>query len=390
MSELAKIDFKFVEKNRSRHGQMRYYFRYEGKRLGRLPDDPESEEFFKLYRKHRRAVEQAEAQPAAADAPATLPKVAQPGTFHFMCTAYLSSDAYTRLDKTTQAKRRQIIDSMLLEPLSPEDPRLFAYMPIAALDVANLEVLRDRKRDTPFAADERVKVLGQVFENALAHKPKPLVKANLALLVKRYRKKTEGHATIRPDEIASYIEKHGANSKAVLALTILMFTGIRVSDLALLGPQHRRGNTFLFRVFKNRNRRPTTLEIPVHPILDAVLKMHRPKGMNYMITEYGHAFSIKGLSQRVSAWFDQAGLKHLTAHSVRKGLATNIAENEATDLMLEGMFGWTDGKTSKIYTRNAQRARLARQAVSKIDWGEIGNLLPHPESDTGKTARDAG
>jgi hypothetical protein len=56
-----------------------------------------------------------------------------------------------------------------------------------------------------------------------------------------------------------------------------------------------------------------------------------------------------------------------------------MAENEATDLMLEGMFGWKDAKTSKIYTRNAQRARLARQAVSKIDWGEMGNILPHPE-----------
>lgn len=56
-----------------------------------------------------------------------------------------------------------------------------------------------------------------------------------------------------------------------------------------------------------------------------------------------------------------------------------MAENEATDLMLEGMFGWSDPKTSKIYTRNAQRAKLAVQAVSKIDWGEIENKLPHPE-----------
>lgn len=42
--------------------------------------------------------------------------------------------------------------------------------------------------------------------------------------------------------------------------------------------------------------------------------------------------------------------------------------------MLQGMIGWKDAKTSKIYTRNAQRAVLAGQAVSTIDWGESGNI----------------
>nr|WP_246272659.1 site-specific integrase [Phyllobacterium pellucidum] len=184
---------------------------------------------------------------------------------------------------------------------------------------------------------------------------------------------------MRNEDIAKYIEHHGQQSKAVLGLAILMYTGMRVSDLATIGPQHRRGDTLIFRVFKNRNKSPTTLEIPIHPILDAVMALHPQKRMTYMVTEYGKPFTIKGLGNRVSDWFTQAGLPHLTAHSVRKGLATNMAENEATDLMLEGMFGWKDAKTSKIYTRNAQRARLARQAVSKIDWGEMGNIVPHPE-----------
>lgn len=99
------------------------------------------------------------------------------------------------------------------------------------------------------------------------------------------------------------------------------------------------------------------------------------KGMTYMQTEYGKPFSVKGLGNRVSDWFTQAGLPHCTAHSVRKGLATDQAHNEATDSMLEAMFGWKDGKTSKIYTRNAERARLARQAVARINWDGIGTKL---------------
>ncbi|MFD1199913.1 hypothetical protein ACFQ3K_16580 [Brucella gallinifaecis] len=65
----------------------------------------------------------------------------------------------------------------------------------------------------------------------------------------------------------------------------------------------------------------------------------------------------------MSDWFTQTGSPHLTSHSVRKGLATDQEHNEATDNMLEAMFGWKDAKTSKIFTRSAERARLARQAI---------------------------
>lgn len=378
--EVATIDLPYIEKNRSRHGRMRYYFRFKGQRYGgKLPDDPDSEAFTTEYWKRRNAVEQGEkeGQSAADD----LSGPPQPGTFRWLCTAYLSSDAFRRLDKTTQAKRRAIIDSMLLEPLKPGGKRLFANMPLAALDVNNIEVLRDRKAATPFAADERLKILRQVFETTRPGKggtPEKIAKVNVARMVTAFRRKTEGHHTITTDEVVTYIRHHGIRSKAVLALIIMMYTGMRVSDLRAIGPQHRRGNVLKFRVFKGRNRNPITLEIEIHPILDTVLSWHPVKGMNYLLTDFGKAFSIKGLSQRVSEWFNQAGLPHCTAHSVRKGLATTLAEGEATDSMLDGMFGWRDGKTSKIYTARKNQAKLARQAVSRIDWGEIGNILPHP------------
>ena len=375
MNDLANIKLPYIEKNISRHKRDRYYFRVDGKRMGRLPDNPESQEFTDKYWQFRNGIVLPHQTSAETQ---TVPLVARPGTFHFLCANYLKSEAYQSLDSTTRGKRRSIIDSMLLEHLTPEDARIYALMPISAITAEAIKTLRDRKQQAPFAADERLKVLRQIFEAGKTAKPHPLVQQNIAKLVESFRKKTDGHATVRDDEIRQYIQHHGTTSKAVLALSILMYTGVRVSDLALLGPQHRRGDSFVFRVFKNRNRHPVTLTILIHPILEAVLAMHPIKGMAYLHTEFGKPFSIKGLGNRVSDWFTQAHLPHLTAHSVRKGLATNMAENEATDHMLEGMFGWSDGKTSKIYTRNARRSKLARQAVSKIDWGEIGNDLPHP------------
>ncbi|WP_353641368.1 tyrosine-type recombinase/integrase [Mesorhizobium sp. WSM2239] len=378
--EVATIDLPFIEKNRSRHGRMRYYFRVDGVRLARLPNDPDSEEFSKAYWVERRKLDKGEKPPAEPENLLGPPKA---GTFRALCVAYLASQPYKTLDETTQVKRRQIIESMLLEPVKPGDSRIFASMPIAAVDVANLEVLRDRKKDTPFAADERLKILRQVFETTRPGKdgkPERIVAQNLARLVLPFRQVTDGHHTLRDHEIEQYIRHHGVRSKAVLALVLLMYTGIRVSDVAVLGPQHRRGDQFTLRLFKNRNRAPVTLVLPIHPVLEAVLAWHPVKGMNYLMTEYGDPYSVKGLGQRISAWFDQAGLPHCSAHSVRKGLATALSEAEATDSMLDGFFGWKDGKTSKIYTRQKQQAKLARQAVARIDWGEIGNMLPHPET----------
>lgn len=372
IENMTNIDLPYVEKNTSRHGTVRYYLRIDGKRLCRLPDDIASEEFSRAYWKARRAAGKMREDDGR---PRLVHLTVKPKSFQWLCLAYMSSHAFKRLDDTTRDKRRSIIESMWAEPVKKGLPQghLFRDMPMINLDRANVEVLRDRKAHTPFAADERLKVLRQVMETK-DEQGRPYVD-NAARLVEAFRRQTEGHHTITPTEIGRYIEHHGTGSKATFALALMMFTGLRVSDIAVLGPQHRRGDMFKLRLFKNRNRTPVDIEIAIHPILEAVLALHPPKGMTYLQTEYGRAFSVKGMGNRISDWFDKAGLHHCTAHSVRKGLATDQAHNEATDSMLEAMFGWKDGKTSKIYTRSAERARLARAAVSRINWDGVGNLL---------------
>lgn len=383
MQDVATIDLPYIEKNKSRHRTVRYYFRYQGQRLCRLPDDPDTQAFSDAYWKARAQIEGG-GSPIPAK-PKALPGRPAPKSFHALCVAYLKSDPYRALDASTQAARRRVIDGMLLEPVKIGGGDLFADMPAKALTVPNIQRLRDRKSASPFAADERLKVLTQIFETTdigRDGKPHPIMPVNFARFVRRFRKKTEGHHTITPDEIGRYIKHHGLASKAVLALALLMYLGFRVSDLQAIGPRHRRSDVFLFRMFKGRNRQPKTLEVAIHPMLDHILSLHKVTGLYYMMTEYGDPYSIKGLSQRVSKWFSQAGLEHCTAHTVRKGLAVNVADNEATDSMMDSLFGWSDGKTSKIYTARKSQSRLARKAVAIIDWGDLvwgesANELPH-------------
>lgn len=369
---MTEIDLPYIERNATRHGKMRYYFRFAGKRICRLPDALGSEEFMTAYWAARRQVTR-EAEPA--NAPWSFSSPVMPRSFRWLCLRYMEADEFRALDTSTQSKRRSIIESMWAEPLDPTNKalhRVFADMPIAHLDQGNIEVLRDRKRDKPFAADERLKVLRRVFETKENGKP---ITVNIAKLVKSFRVKSSGHHTITDEEIGRYIQHHGTRSKAALAVTLLMYTGFRVSDLAQIGPRHRRKDAFRILLFKNRNRTPTEIVVPLHPILEEVLSWHTVRGTTYVETEWGKPFSIKGLGNRISDWFTDAGLPHCTAHSVRKGLATNQAENEATDRMLEAMFGWRDGKTSRVYTAQADRAKLARQAVNKIQWEGLGEVI---------------
>ncbi|MBB4348006.1 integrase [Rhizobium cellulosilyticum] len=382
MNDMANIDLPYVEKNKSRHDTMRYYLRIDGKRICRLPNDINSEEFATAYWKARKATEKAVQREEPAHRLIHLS--VKPNSFQWLCLAYMKSTSFTKLDATTQARRRSIMESMWIEPLSlsPDEKRVVADIPIKAINVGHIEALRDRKKDVPFAADERLKVLRQVFDTK-DPTGKPYT-VNHARLVKAFRVQSDGHATAMPEDLAKFIEHHGAESKAALYISLAMYTGLRVSDLAVLGPQHRRKDTFKFRLFKNRNRTPVDIEIVLHPILEAVLSMHKVTALTYLVTEFGKPFSVKGLGNRISDWFRQAGMPHLTSHSVRKGAATDAAHNEATDNMLEAMFGWKDGKTSKIYTRHAERARLARQTISKINWDGVGDrLLPANDTEEG-------
>ncbi len=378
MINVANINLPYIEKNKSRHGSVRYYLRIDGKRLCRLPDNIDSEEFSSAYWKARE-----EAKPLLEKAVEAKPlsSIVRPNSFRWLCMEYMRSNAFISLDETTRTRRRKIMEGIWEERLSDTDDRLVADIPLPRVTVAHIEILRDRKRDAPFAADERLKVLRQVFDTK---KDGKAIVPNIARLVQPFNAHSDGHATATPEDIEKFIAHHGTSSKAVLYVAIQMYTGLRVSDLAVLGPQHRRKDAFKLRLFKNRNRTPVDIDIAIHPILEAVLASHKIENLTYLVTEFGKPFSVKGLGNRISDWWRQAGMGHLTSHSVRKGLATDVAHNEATDSMLEAMFGWKDGKTSKIYTRNAERARLARQTVERINWDGIGSkLLPADDVKAG-------
>jgi site-specific recombinase XerD len=67
-----------------------------------------------------------------------------------------------------------------------------------------------------------------------------------------------------------------------------------------------------------------------------------------------------------------------SAHGLRKALATRLANEGATTHELEALFGWRGGGMASLYTRRANRTKLAGSAMDKLSSERGANdLSPH-------------
>ena len=70
-------------------------------------------------------------------------------------------------------RRRQILEATYDEPITPVSSRFFRDFPLSRMTADAVEVLRDRKIDTPESANARVKAVRQVFKFGVKKKLAP-------------------------------------------------------------------------------------------------------------------------------------------------------------------------------------------------------------------------
>jgi len=344
MSVPMQMKLPHVTPRRNRNGSTRYYFRRRGQPVTPLPGHPTDPEFMQAYQRCLNWI-----------APAIA---ASEGSFGWLCDRYMDGSSFRTKAGATRDARRRIILSMLKEPINPKFPERFAHEHARKITAAHIRVLRDRKLDAPNAANERLKILNQIFRFAMVEE---IVKENPVRTVERLVVATEGHETATDADIARYFARH-TSGPAFVAMLLLTEFGMRVSDLRRLGWQHVRNGSLVFDTFKTGMR----CELPADPAFWQSL----PRNANQLTfllgrngTPYG---SDKSLSQMVSDWFDQAGCKSITAHSVRKWKATKFAENGWTENELMAWFGWRDPKEARPYTSTVNRRRLAESGKAKM------------------------
>jgi integrase len=83
-----------------------------------------------------------------------------------------------------------------------------------------------------------------------------------------------------------------------------------------------------------------------------------------------------------------AGIPDKSAHGLRKIGATRAAENGASEAELEAIFGWRGGYMASLYTRAANRKRLAIAAMTKLKKGTSAEQSsPAPKGHVSRTSK---
>ena len=337
-----KFDLPHVTVRKNSDGSLRYYFRRRGQPIHRLPDDPASEEFMRVYRSQMNFNGDH--------------VVESEGSFAWLCDQYIDSPEFRTKAKATQTARRRIIVTMAAEPLVKDHPETFGMERLHKMDKKHICILRDRMADKPNAANERLKILNQIFKLAVARGWRDDTPVTF---VERISISTTGHRTATDADIAA-CEAFHSDGPARRAIVLLKAFGVRVSDLRIIGPQHVRKGRLVFTTVKTG----VQCRLPVSDTVRAEVQGCSEPA--YMLNDWGRPFaSDKALSQRVSKWFQQAGVKGVTAHGVRKWLATRMADNGATEYELMAYFGWKDPKEARPYVQAANRERLADAASEK-------------------------
>lgn len=336
----------YVQKEVTRHGKTVWYFRRGKERRIRLPGVFGSKEFNAAY------------DAALAGGKVEKRTEAPRSTLRWLVDQYYQSGRFDKLRPNTQRNQRLALEKAC------ENGRDLNF---AAIDEADIRAAMVRRERTPTMALEYVRTMRALLKFA---KDSGWITVNPAEGVKVSPPKTDGFHTWTVEEVARYQERHPVGTQARLALDIMLYTGLRRSDAIIFGRQHVKDGRMKIRAGKNN----AEIEIPVLPPLAESIAATKIGDMMFLMNTRGRPWKNISFGYWFAARCDEAGVPG-RAHGLRKAGATIAANNGATPFELTAMYGWSSTKVAEIYTKKADKVRLAERAANK--------LYPHPIEGAG-------
>jgi integrase len=109
-----------------------------------------------------------------------------------------------------------------------------------------------------------------------------------------------------------------------------------------------------------------TVYLPILPILQRTLDAGPVGDLAFIVGKSGKPFTKESFGNAFKEACVAAGLLHHSAHGCRKIAATRAADNGATVAQLNAIFGWRGTAMASLYTEEADRKRLAVEAIKKL------------------------
>lgn len=333
----------YLYREKTRHGTFVWYFRPDrrGPRT-RMPGDYGSPEFMAAYK----------AGLAGEPVRSHGDERPDPRTLEWLLKQWMLSSDWEKTATSTRKQRENFLRRVIAD-----NPKL----PFKAITAEHIRAGRERRKATPGAANNFVKTMRALFRWAegAGH-----VEKSPASDVKKVVVKTDGFTPWTVDDLAKFRKHWPLGTRQRVAVEILVNTGLRRGDAVKLGRQHVKDGVATIRAEKTG----VDIYIPILPALQEAI-LHGPTSdLAFLCGANGRPMHKESFGMFFREACDAAGVKG-SAHGVRKLAATVMAEEGATEEQLKAVFGWSTNEQSMIYTRSANRKKIAIEAAKKLASG---------------------
>jgi hypothetical protein len=285
-----------------------------------------------------------------------------PGSISALVVAYYRSSAWEALEEETRKTRWRIIERFRAQH---GDKR------VAFLRREHIENILATIR-LPSAKRHWLKAIRGLLRAGIPSMRKDDPTAGIAGIK---MPKTRGHHTWTDDEIEQYRAHWPLGTQQRLVMEFALETTSRKGEVVRLGPQHvHNGRIRIMRTHGSRD-----VDILISPELqsacDAMPKAH----LTYIVTARGKPRSKYGLGNDFANWATAAGLPaRCRLHGLKKGGMRRLAEDGVTTHELMAISGHVTLSEVERYTADADRLRLADQAMAKKRTKGVAGLTNFP------------
>lgn len=342
-----------LQRHATRHGKVVWYVRIGRGRRIRIRGEYGSAEF------------EADYHAAIAAEPRGEKGAPSTGTLSWLVARYRETIAWSKLSAATRRQRENIFRHVI-ETAGTE--------PISKITSATILAGRERRAETPAQARNFLDAMRGLF--SWAHEAQH-VRVDPTVGVKNPPRKTgPGFAMWSEEQMAAYERRWPIGTRQRVWLDVLAYTGLRRGDAVRLGRPHVRDRIATIKTEKSGFMMTVTL--PILPVLAATLAAGPCGDLTYIAGANGKPMTKELFGNAFREACNKAGVPG-SAHGVRKIAATRAAQNGATVAQLEAIFGWSGGTMAMHYTREADRVRLATEAMHKLG-NDKRTSMPSPRN----------
>src|ERR1700730_5247764 len=232
---------------------------------------------------------------------------------------------------------------------------------------------RERRAKTPAQARKVLDVMRGLFGWA---KEAQHIKTDPTLGVKNpSQKKGPGFKPWTEPDVEAYHRRWPLGMHERVWLDVLLYSGLRRGDAVRYGKQHVRNGIGRMRLEKGGEQIEVTL--PILPVLAKTLAAGPCGDLTFIVGRRGTPLTKESFGNQFKEACVAAGILDKSANGVRKIAATTAAHNGATVAQLKALFGCESNAMPELYTKAADRDRLAREAAHKL-MNEERTSIPAP------------